>query len=167
MTKYTQKRCRRHINRRNKRKTKHSGGGHSGQSTTAAAVSIQSYPLNDGASSPRESSYIAGQNAAARHQSMIDTHGGGKRFKRKTRRYRNTLRKTPKRNNKHMRGGTNLSRTTTDVQPIVVPSFNTRNSISPVNPTSLSQSANTLNMQSSANSANDCYATGTCLPQVT
>lgn len=165
MAKYTQKRRRRYAICRNRRKTKYSGGGQSNpRTTTSEAVSMQSYPLNDGASSQRESSYIAGQNATARHQIMLDTHGGTRRFN-QTSNVRNRLSKTAKRNHRHMRGGESTNRTTVSTQPIVVPSFNTGNDISPVNPTSLSQSANILKMQSGANSANDCYATGSCLSQ--
>ena len=166
MAKYTQKRRRRYAICRNRRKTKYSGGGQSNpRTTTSEAVSMQSYPLNDGASSPRESSYIAGQNATARHQTLLDTHGGTSRLKLSSNGH-NIRSKTSKRKYKHnMRGGESTNRTTVSTQPIVGPSFNTGNDISPVNPTSLSQSANILKLQSGANSANDCYATGSCISQ--
>lgn len=155
MSKYTRNRSRRY-----KRKTKHFKGGQSGIATSKV-VSLQSYPLNEGASSQRESSYISGQNATARHQSLLDTHGGRRRTKQKTQRYRKTL----KRKYNHIKGGGSFNKTTTDVKQLIVPSFNTGNSISPMNATSLSRSGNILTTQSSANSLNDCYATNSCITQ--
>jgi len=76
---------------------------------------------------------------------MIDTHGGGNTHRRRT----------------YYGGGTTTATTSSD--PITVPTFsNSGSSVSPVNANSTSAASNATNMQSNANAANDCYATGTC-----
>ena len=161
MTKYTQLRRRRYA--RHRRNTRHSGG-QSNPRTTTGVVPLQSYALNVGASSPRESSYISGQAATAKQQLMLNTHGGTRRLNRRAnRRFR--TRKTSKKQHKHMSGGQGNNRVTVGSdQPIIVPSFgNSKNATGPVDSAFLSKSANILNMQAGANSANDCYATNSCV----
>lgn len=118
-------------------------GGGTSSTTTTTSIPVQSYPLQPGASSQRESAMISGQNMNAKQQSLIDTHGGSRR---KTRR-------------KRYRGGS----CSVPSAPVTVPTFsNSGSTASPVNANSNSALSNSTNMQSAANACNDCYATGTC-----
>lgn len=125
-----------------KLKRRYKGGGTSSTSTTSA-VPVQSYPLQPGATSQRDSAMISGQNMNSKQQSLVDTHGGATRKKRRKRYY----------------GGS----CSVPSDPVTVPTFsNSGSTTSPVNSNSNSALSNSTSMQSSANACNDCYATGTC-----
>lgn len=138
-------------------RTKYKGGSSSSASTVAPLLS---YPLQDGATSQRDSSMIASSNMNAKQQAQINQHGGRKCpycnhliSKRSTRRRR----KTPfnkKRFKKYTRGGNATNR-------ITVPSF-PANTVSPTNANTISVSTNRASLQSNANASGDCYATNSC-----
>jgi hypothetical protein len=128
-----------------------------GTSTTTTVAPVLSYPLQEGATSQRESSMIASSNMNAKQQAQINQHGGSKCpycnqviSKRSTRRKT----KTKRRFKKFTRGGNATNRVT-------VPSF-TPNTISPTSTNSISVSTNSASLQSNANASGDCYATNSC-----
>ena len=117
----------------------------------------------DGATSAREASFLKMKHAAAKQQSLI---GGAK-----TKRKRNTMKKTKFRNKtnrmkrktnrmkrKKTRGGSG-GKTSGRATTVDVPSFSVVGN-SPMNANSISQSANSIMMQSDADSVYDHYADG-------
>jgi len=144
MKRYSKKvsRKRKFKTRRNNRKTRGATrGGGASRSSTTMPIAVQSYPLEPGTSSQRESAMKASTNMNSRQQLLNNKYGGG----RKTTIYR---------------GGGSCS---VPKGPVVVPTFsNSGSSVSPVNANSTAAMSNRINMQASANACNDCYATGTC-----
>ena len=117
----------------------------------------------DGATSAREASFLKMKDAAAKQQSLM---GGAK-----TKRKRNTMKKTKFRNKtnrmkrktnrmkrKKTRGGSG-GKTSGRATTVDVPSFSVVGN-SPMNANSISQSANSIMMQSDADSVYDHYADG-------
>ena len=117
----------------------------------------------DGATSAREASFLKMKHAAAKQQSLM---GGAK-----TKRKRNTMKKTKFRNKtnrmkrktnrmkrKKTRGGSG-GKTSGRATTVDVPSFSVVGN-SPMNANSISQSANSIMMQSDADSVYDHYADG-------
>lgn len=126
--------------RKTTRKTRRYKGGGTSSATTTGPVPVQSYPLQPGASSQRESAMLSGQNRNAKQQSLLNSHGGGRR-------------------RKLYYGGS----CAVPSEPVTVPTFsNSGSKASPVNANSSSALSNSTAMQSSANACNDCHATGTC-----
>ena len=131
------------------------GGSNSSRSTVAPLLS---YPLQDGATSQRDSSIIASSNMNAKQQAQINQHGGRRcpycnqvTSKRSTRRKKKTSKRRLK---KYTRGGNATNR-------ITVPSFPT-STVSPTDANSISVSTNSTSLQSNANASGDCYATNSC-----
>lgn len=130
---------RKRTSRKTRRMNRRYKGGGTSSSTTTGSVAVQSYPLQPGASSQRESAMQSGKNMNAKQQSLVDTHGGRRR--------------------KRYYGG----RCAVPSEPVIVPTFrNSGSTASPVNANSNSALSNSTSMQSSANACNDCHATGTC-----
>lgn len=134
---------------------KYKGGSSNSRSTVAPVLS---YPLQDGATSQRDSSMIASSNMNAKQQAHINQHGGRKcPYCNQVISKRSTRRKTKsskRRFKKYTRGGNATNRTT-------VPSFPS-NTVSPTNANSVSVSTNSTSLQSNANASGDCYATNSC-----
>lgn len=141
-------------NRRSRRKKRtrrnnHVRGGGTTNSTTTRPIALQSYPLQPGTSSQRESAMQTSKLMNAKQQSLINKQGGGNRKSKKSKiRFLG------------MRGGNSCS---VPKGPVIVPSFsNSGNKASPINANTTSALSNSINMQAGANACNDCYATGTC-----
>lgn len=131
------------------RRNIHICGGGTTNATTTMPIALQSYPLQPGTSSQRESAMQASKVMNAKQQSLINKQGGSNRKS-----------KTLKHQSRRMYGGNSCN---VPKGPVVVPSFsNSGSKASPINANTTSALSNSINMQAGANACNDCYATGTC-----
>jgi len=157
-----------------------------GSRSSSTVAPVLSYPLQDGASSQRESAMMTSSNMNAKQQAQINQHGGSKcsycnhaiSKRSKHCSYCNhaiskrskhcshcnhaiSNRSTRRKTKSSKRRFKKFTRGGNATNRVTVPSFPT-NSVSPTNANSISVSTNSASLQSNANASGDCYATNSC-----
>jgi len=157
-----------------------------GSRSSSTVAPVLSYPLQDGASSQRESAMMTSSNMNAKQQAQINQHGGSKcsycnhaiSKRSKHCSYCNhaiskrskhcshcnhaiSKRSTRRKTKSSKRRFKKFTRGGNATNRVTVPSFPT-NSVSPTNANSISVSTNSASLQSNANASGDCYATNSC-----
>ena len=157
-----------------------------GSRSSSTVAPVLSYPLQDGASSQRESAMMTSSNMNAKQQAQINQHGGSKcsycnhaiSKRSKHCSYCNhaiskrskhcshcnhaiSNRSTRRKTKSSKRRFKKFTRGGNATNRVTVPSFPT-NSVSPTNANSISVSTNSASLQSNANASGGCYATNSC-----
>ena len=156
------------------------------RSSGSTVAPVLSYPLQDGATSQRESAIMASSNMNTKQQAQINQHGGSncpycnQAISKRSRHcpycnhaiskrskhcpYCNhaiSKRSTRRKTKSSKRRFKKYTRGGNATNRVTVPSFSP-NTVSPTNANSISVSTNRASLQSNANASGDCYATNSC-----